>query len=333
MEKKESIDIVGLLLLLWGKRKRIIINCSIAFVLAVVIAFSIPKKYTSTVVMAPEVSTGGGIVGSLGEIASMAGMNVGGLAGSEDALYPELYPQIISSTPFLMDVLSTDVVSLKGDTHTLYDYLSRHTKTPWWVKMYSVPIAFVKRVFDSEAELSTMTAPTEAYTMNLSKQQFSTLSKLEKSIAVNVDKGNYLVTINVSMQDRRIAAMVANVVGEKLTEYIEEYRSAKARKDLAYSEVLFNEAQAKYLEAQRIYANFVTLHQNVVNKMHQVEIVRLENELEMAFSIYSQVAQALEMARAKVQEDTPVCVVIEPAYVQIKASSPRKMILSFNKRE
>jgi hypothetical protein len=130
------------------------------------------------------------------------------------------------------------------------------------------------------------------------------------------------------MQDRKVAAAVANVVGEKLTEYIEDYRSAKARKDLAYSEILFNEAHSKYLDAQKTYANYVSLHQNVVNKMHQVEIVRLENELEMAFSIYSQVAQALEMARAKVQEDTPVCVVIEPAYVQIKASSPKKMMMA-----
>ena len=99
-EKIQEVDIVGLLLLLWNGRRRIILNCIIALVLAIVVAFSIPKKYTSAVVMAPEISASGGFAGGLGEIAAIAGVNIGGLSGNDDALYPELYPQIVSSTPF-----------------------------------------------------------------------------------------------------------------------------------------------------------------------------------------------------------------------------------------
>lgn len=327
-ENTQSIDIIGLLVLLWNRRMRIVINCCIAFVLAVIIAFSIPKEYTSKVVMAPEVSAGSGLAGGLGEIASMAGVSLGGMSGEGDALYPELYPQIVSSTPFLMDVLSMEVVSESGDSIILYDYINKYTKCAWWTKLYTVPIAFVKSLFISEETDSAMAAPVEGYTMRLSKKQFLTMLKLDKSIAISVDKGNYLVTIDVEMQDKVIAATVANIVADKLKEYIKDYRSAKARKDLHYTETLYEEFKQKYIDAQKAYAEYANLHQNVVNKKYQVELDRLQNEMGLAFSMYSQMAQTLEMARAKVQENTPVCVVIEPAYIQVKASSPRKMMMA-----
>ena len=82
--------------------ERFIINCFIGGVLSIIVAFSIPKQYTSTVVLAPEFSSGASLSsGGIGALASMAGLNLGGLSGSEDALYPELYPQVVSSTPFL----------------------------------------------------------------------------------------------------------------------------------------------------------------------------------------------------------------------------------------
>ncbi len=327
-ENTQSLDIIGLLLLLWSKRKLIIINCLIAFVLAVVIAFSIPKKYTSKVVMAPEVSATTGAAGSLGAIASVAGVNLGSMSEGGDALYPELYPEVVSSTPFLMDVLSNEVTTVDGDTIILYDYLNKHIKTEWWVKIYSVPMAFIASLLSSEVDLTNASGPSKTYTGYLSKQQFKVLNRLKKSIVVNVDKGNYLVTLFVSMQDKNIAATVANIVSRNLTKYIEEYRSAKARADLNYSEKIHNEFKSKYIIAQNEYAEYANLHLNVVNKKNQVELLRLQNEMDMAFNLYSQASQTLEMARAKVQEVTPVCVVVEPAYVQLKASSPKKLMMA-----
>ena len=326
-ENNRSIDIVGLFLLLWSKRKRILINCSIAFLLAMIIAFSMPKKYTSKVVMAPEISSSSSL-DALGEVASMAGVNLGNMGGSDDALYPELYPQIVTSTPFLMDVLSSEVVSVAGDTLTVYDYIEKHTKTAWWTKVYSVPVSYLKRTFSSSEESVAVAVSPETPQNSLTKKQTSVLSRLEKSIVIDVDKGNFLVTISVTMQDKKIAAAVATIVSEKLTKYIEEYRSAKARKDLYYNEQLYEELKEKYIAAQSAYAEYANLHQNVVNKKYQIELLRLQNEMDMAYGIYSQMAQVLEMSRAKVQENTPVCVVIQPAYVPIKASSPKKMMMA-----
>ncbi len=327
-ENESKMDVLGLLLLLWAKRKRLFINCLISFALAMVIAFSIPKEYTSTVVMAPEVSSTNSL-GDLGEVASLAGFNLGNMAGGAEALYPELYPQIITSTPFLMGVLSATVETVGGDSISVYDYLHKHTKKPWWSWLYSATVRLFKKDSASEEGVGLNAAHAGSQQQySLTKLQHSMLKKLEKCIEVDVDKGNSLVTVNVAMQDKRVAASVANIISEKLRNYIEEYRSAKARKELVFYEQQFEECKEKYMTAQSVYAEYANLHQNVVNKKYQVELLRLQNEMDLAYGRYSQMAQVLEMSRAKVQENTPVCVVIQPAYVPIKASSPKKIMMA-----
>ena len=321
-----EIDIVGLILLLWSKRKRIIINCFIGGVLSIIVAYSIPKEYTSTVVLAPETSSGSGASGSLGALASMAGVNLGGLSGDEDALYPELYPQIISSTPFLCDLMSLMVETKDGDlSTTLYDYLTEHQKKTWWSKIIKAPIKMIKSMVGTEIVDTIM--PTNESGMYMTRKQYLTLVSLNEKISVIVDRGNFVITLNVTMQDPKVAAYVASVVSDKLQEYIGTYRSAKARKDLAYTEMLYKEAQEKYYAAQQAYAKYVDQHQGVVKMQYQIEQNRLSNEQDLAFNVYNQIAQQLEMARAKVSESTPVCVVMQPAIMPIKASAPKKMVI------
>ena len=169
--------------------------------------------------------------------------------------------------------------------------------------------------------------PTNGADMNMTRKQYLALQSLNDKIAVIVDKGNFVITLNVTMQDQQIAAYIASVVSDRLQEYIGTYRSAKARKDLAYTETLYREAQEKYYAAQRAYATYVDQHQGVVKMQYQIEQNRLQNEQDLAFNVYNQIAQQLEMARAKVSESTPVCVVMQPAIMPIKASSPKKMMM------
>lgn len=47
---------------------------------------------------------------------------------------------------------------------------------------------------------------------------------------------------------------------------------------------------------------------------------RLQNDMSIAYQIYSQVANQLQVARAKVQEEKPVFAVVEPAVVPLYSS-------------
>ena len=103
------------------------------------------------------------------------------------------------------------------------------------------------------------------------------------------------------------------------------YRTEKSRKDMEYYLQLYDEAKADYYAAQQRYANYVDANQGVFLQRVKTEQERLQNEMKLAFDLYNSCAQQLQMSRAKVQQETPVCVVMEPPVLPIKATKPSKM--------
>lgn len=324
-EINKGVDIVYLIKLLWSKRVRIFKNVVIAGVLAIIIAFSIPKEYTSTTVLAPEFSKNSiGLSGNLASLASMTGIDLS--QGGEDALYPELYPQIVSSTPFLCSLMSEQVETKDKELNTtLYDYLRNHQRCAWWEWIMALPGKTIQKLSSKNHEDIVPSAGTE--TMYLTRTQQLSLKSLNKRIKVDVDKGTSVITLSVTMQDPNIAAVIAGIVSSNLQTNIARYRSAKSIKDLEFNEKIFQEAKTKYYTAQQEYAEYADQHQNLYQERHKIEMTRLENDVTLAYEIYSQVAGQLEVCRAKVQDNTPVCVVIEPPVAPFKASHPKKMVM------
>ena len=111
--EEEKLDLLHVFKVIWNKKLIYIATGSIAVVLGVIVAFSIPPKYTSQVILAPELeSAGANLSQNISNIASLAGINLSaGKSGSVDAFYPEIYPQVVSSSPFLKDVLKTRVTA------------------------------------------------------------------------------------------------------------------------------------------------------------------------------------------------------------------------------
>lgn len=327
MENSGIKDIVSIVLLLWSKRKRLITNVFIGGLLSIVIAYSIPKEYTSTVVLAPEFSSGMSMSGSISSLASMAGIDLG--AGSEDAFYPELYPQIVSSVPFLCELLETEVAAkYKRDTInvTLYEYIKEYQRDPWWISIIGAPGKMIQKM-KNNLSVDSVLPSVKNNNYILSRRQQLVMRSLNEKIGVNVDKGTSVITLSVTMQDPHVAAKMTQVVSDKLQEYIKDYRTAKAKSDYEQTERIFSESQSKYLKAKQAYAEYYDKHQNITKMQYQIEMDRLQNEQEVAFNVYNQLAQQLEITRSKLLESTPVVVVVEPPILPYKASSPKKMMM------
>ena len=63
--EEQEIDLLELAARVWAERKLVLKWCGVAVVVGLVVAFSIPKEYTTTVTLAPETSQGGGALGGL----------------------------------------------------------------------------------------------------------------------------------------------------------------------------------------------------------------------------------------------------------------------------
>lgn len=302
----------------------------VAAVAAVLLTIGMPRKYTSTSVLAPEIIQRSS--SSLSSLASLAGVSIS--AANSEAMYPDLYPKIVNSTPFYADLLSLPLtLDVKGETldADLYTYLSDYQKSPWWSYVLTSPMrlaGFVMNLFrNDDAESVKEYAAIDPE--NMTRAQSRILGKLRKSVSISVEKKTYLITVSVSMQDPDISKLVCDKIVENLKTYVTGYRTEKARRDTAYYQKINDEARESYYKAQQAYADYVDRNQGVSRQSVRIEQERLQNESSLAFSLYNSTSQQLQASSAKLQLETPVFVTIQPAVVPIKGAPSRTKILFF----
>lgn len=325
ISENQEIDIVEIAKKLYDGKKIILKYCSIAFFIGLIVSLSIPKEYTTTVTLASEV-TKSTSSSSMVALASMAGINIGS-NNSRDALSPLVYPEIVSSTSFIVDMFDIPVKSKDGEINTtLSKYINEYQKKPWWSSIFSAPfklVAFLKSLFSDNTEKS---IKNKLNPFCLTNEEMGIVNAIKKSFSVTVDKKTAIITIGVTMQDPLISACIADSVMNRLQNHITKYRTSKAKIDLEFSQNLYNTSKEEYYRAQQEYADYVDKNQNITLLSVQTKQQRLLNDMQLAYGIYTQNAQQLQLAKAKVQENTPVYAVIEPATVPLSATKPSKLM-------
>ena len=313
---------------LWAARKLLLKVAGIAAIVGVVIALTTPKQYTVSVTLAPELGNSRRS-SSLSSIASMLGVGGMNMGGEADALNVTFYPDVVASTPFIIDLLDTQVRTLdeeEPDT-TLVEYLKTQKGTLIGTAM-SLPGKAIGAVISLFKEKEEKDADGIINPFHLTKAEDRTIKGLRRMIVTNVDKKTGFTSISVTMQDPLVAAIVTDTLLTKLKEHIIAYRTSKAEEDCRYYEKLYNESKESFYNAQKAYAEYLDANKNVVLRSVQIEGERLQNEMNLAYNIYNQMAGQYQMGRAKVQEAKPMFAIVEPATVPLLPSgTSRKMIL------
>lgn len=324
-----EIDLMALFMKVWNRKIWILKVCGIALLAGLVVAYSIPKEYETTVTLAPESTTGNvNSSGGLGALASMAGINIGNSASGVDALGPSFYSDIVASTPFLVELFPMEVKDDDKELDkTLYEYIRDDQSYPWWRYLMSPGMALgaVRSLFSSKDDAAEMRQEMDIDPQRLTPEQSGVAGAISSKIKVENDNG--MTSITVSMQDPMVSAQVADSVMSKIQQYITDYRTNKARKDLEFTEKMYDEAEANYRTKQDEYAHFVDANQNIILQSFRTEQERLQNERDLAYNVYNTVAQQLQTAKMKVQETKPVFAVIQSAVVPLSASKPNKMLI------
>lgn len=325
-DEEIEIDLIGILRKIIGIRKTIYKAAGIGLVVGIIVAISIPKQYTVGVTLSPEMGNtkAGGLSGLA---ASFLGSGMAINEGT-DALNASLSADIVSSTPFLLELSTMKIPALEGETMTLNVYLDEES-SPWWSYVIGLPgmvIGGVKSLFTEEESELVPSDKANLGTIELSKKESKKIESLKKKILASVDKKTSMTTVSVTLQNPKVAAVVADSVVRKLQEYIIDYRTSKAKEDCLYLERLFKERQQEYYDTQKKYADYMDSHDNIILQSVRAEQERLQNDMSLAYQVYSQVANQLQVARAKVQEEKPVFAVVEPAVIPLYPSGTSRKI-------
>lgn len=325
-EDELGIDLMEYARKLWAARKILLKVAGIAIVVGIVIAFSIPKKYTAEVTLSPESGKTGG--SSFSGMAAMLGIGNMSMGGDANALNMTMTSDILASTPFILELFNTQVKTLDGEIDTtLVAYLETES-APWWSAVMGLPgkaIGGIKSLFSAKEEEEDE-KPINPF--QLTRKQKRKVATIKKTIIAEADKKTGITKISVTLQDPLVAATLVDTVLVKLQKYITNYKTTKAQEDCNYLEDLYKERQKEYYEAQEKYALYSDNNQGVIRQSVRIEQERLQNEQNLAFQVFSQVATQLQVARAKLQEEKPAFAVLEPASVPLLPSgTSRKIIL------
>lgn len=294
----------------------------ITFILACIYLFSLHNVYKCEVMLAPELSRSGSS-NSLISLANSFGMRIGSGTSSGEALFPTLYPDMVSSVDFKTKLFPIQVHK-KDSTRmmTYYDYLLNEQKYPWWSEAIGSTLRFLFSLISSSD--STVVDNTKLDPFQLTKQQKAIADLVEKKVSCDVDGKTLVITIGVTDQDPLICATVADSVKTHLQQAITNYRTQKARVDLEYNQKLFRETKARYDKARQAYAAFADANQDVILESVRSKRADLENEMQIQYNAYTQVAAQLTAASARVQEETPAFTTIQSATVPVKKAGPAR---------
>ncbi|MDR1055973.1 MAG: chain-length determining protein [Prevotellaceae bacterium] len=321
VEVENEIDLIELIRKLWNKRWFIFKACCIGGVIGLIIAFSIPKEYTTTVILAPEINSEN--KGNMGALAATIGIN---LQQNTSEISPDLYPDIVKSTPFLLALLDLKVVDKEQEINTtLYNYLNDLQKKAWWDYIFSFPFQVLSKIHPTPE--NTDAEGISEKIISLTVEQEEVIKMLNKKISISVNKKTGVISLGVTMQSANISASIADTLSSYMQDYIIKYRTEKARQDLAFTQILYDESKQEYYNAQQVYANYIDKNQGIISASFRTTQERLQNEMNLAYNVYTQMAQQLQMAKIKVQDTTPVCKIIQPAVIPIKASTPKKILI------
>jgi hypothetical protein len=323
---KRTIDLAQIAKKLWPHRRTYYFVLPTALIVTFLLTICVPRYYKCTVSLAPETSASSlsGSLGSLGSLASSFGLGSLAKMNSQDAIFSEIYPNVIESKNFIAELMTIEVQTKEGDVKcNYYTYLRDKQKAPWWSQLRGMISEAI-----SPTEKDTANGKEKLSTFNLTRQQNDIFMSVQGKIKCTIDKKTDIVSITVQDQDPLVCATIADATCQKLQDFIVEYRTNKARIDYEYYKRLYEDSKTDYENALAKYAASSDAYTNTVLAVYHSKIERLENDMQAKYNIYTAMNTQMQAAKAKLQEATPAFTVIESASVPVKPAGPKRVIIS-----
>lgn len=320
---RRPIDMGKIVKVILTHRKTYCYVLPIVMVVTYLLMCCMPRYYMSSVVLAPESSDNTSLGSFSSSLASLGLGSLGKLANN-DAISPDLYPDLLSSNDFVVQLFPIKVINKDGSINTnYYDYLNHKQKDAWWNKIKG----YIMELIDP-TPLTNFKGTEKVDIFSMSKKQQDIAAKIKKNINCEIDQKTYAITISVKDQDPKICATIADSTRQHLQNFIIDYRTNKAKNDYAYYNNLCNKAKKEYEEARRKYASSSDANMDVSLTSVRSKIDDLENDMQLKYNIYSSMNTQKQAALAKIQEKTPAFTTLQSATVPIKPAGPKRMLMS-----
>ncbi|WP_304237258.1 Wzz/FepE/Etk N-terminal domain-containing protein [Jiulongibacter sediminis] len=320
MEREEdiiTIDFKALLRVLWKEKWLILAITSLFVIGGALYAFTAREEFVSEGKILPEVSGGtGSSLGGLANLVGIGGFELG-LKNNTDAIRPDLYPDVIKSTPFFLDLFQQKFINQLGDSVRFESFY--HQK----IEKSKVPDEKDLKKFEG--------SPVGVLILNRLTE--NRIKELKERLNASIDKKSGVITISAKMPDPVMAAEVASFSMEYLTNYVTDYRTEKLKQEVDFLGQKVAAARGEFYRDQSRKASYADQFAapSIRLKLADVQRERIESEYRLSSNFYNELLKKYEEAKLKLQQETPIFQVLEPPIASTFKSEPaRAMILIFS---
>lgn len=317
MENSENILNINFkaLLTIFKKEKWLIIIIILIFIsCGLILAFSLKEEFKSEGKILPEMSSKSSSMGQFAGLAALAGVDLGSASSGSDAVRPDLYPDVLKSTPFFLDLFKTKIKNKNNKELNFQDF-------------------YINEILDSDLNKKDqiLKYPKSSNYIVFDRQTEKNIKDLKQRITCTYDKKSGLIVISAKMPDPVVAANVASFSMNYLTNYIINYRTEKQKRDLDFLAERLSSAKGKYFSNQSKKAIYTD--QMPINALRlqsaDLQRERIESEYKISSTFYNSLLQKYEEAKLKMQQETPVIKVLDPPVVPNVKSEPKRAVILF----
>lgn len=305
------INLKGFLQVIQKEKVRFFLVIVIFTLLGVIYSIIQKDEFISRGKLLPEIQNGDPSTDFQG-LAALAGINFGEPSAGGDAIRPDLYPDVIQSTEFFMNLFRTKVkIEGKKDVDFERYYFER-----------------IINEGNKELKLDFKNIDGNVY---LGQKSEEAVNELKKRISCSYDKKTGIIIISAKMPDAIVAASIASFTMNYLKEYIINYRTEKQRRDLNFLSEKLMKAEGKYHNLQSKKANYMDKMPLTALRVLSSDLQRerIEIEYQNSSSFYNTLLQKYEEAKLKIQQETPILKVLDPPIIPNKPSEPIRSKIIF----
>lgn len=326
---EEETNLLEIAKKLWTGRLTVIKTIVVCGIIGVIIAITSPQEYTASTVLVPQNGKSTSL-GGLSSLAAMAGFSMD-MSSSGESLSPMIYPQIVSSVPFQLELMNTPFhFSNAKEPLSLFTYYTMIKKPGILSKIKKYTIGLPGIIFQSIKPKGEIIV-SKSELLSITEKEEKIRKIIAKSVTISISQKEGYITLTANMPEAKLAAEVVEKAKELLQHHITNIKIQKSTDQLKFIEDRYNEKKANFERAQLNLAAFRDRNRTFSTSIARTQEERLQSEYTIAFQVYSELAKQFEQAQIKVKEDTPILAVVSPAVVPIEKSKPKRlMILSIS---
>lgn len=337
-EREESDNAVDMVALMHNLRDRRWLIAKITggfLIVGLLIALFSTAEYTSDALVLPDTDNAQNNSNLLQSYTDMLGLgDLGSMNLSEQGgIPPMVYPKIVQSLTFQNNLLEQQYYFGELDTTmTGYTYFQEFYGPSLGGLFLDYTIGLPGKIWGPDATaMETMQGGLQKFNADsivvLSREQLEIIEEMRDRVQIELDSQTGVLTVTAKMPDAVAAAQVNRTLISMLKQFIKSYSTQKAKQNLDFAQLQYDQAKERYEIAQDQMTQFQEENVNPSSARARAQQRELETEFEIASTMYNNVSQQLMSARMKVQEQTPVFKSLQEANVPAEKSEPNRIFI------